>query len=133
MKNVRRSFAFLRTIRSPIIGSWNDIYLMGEVLDTPDTMKCPNGVLVDGMDALSVLLKRFAYPCRFSDMVARIGRPWPVPQLCMITNRMMDYVFDEYSHLLAQLNQPWLSKDVFVILLLLYMTKELHSKPVGVS
>ena len=29
----------------------------------------------------------------------------------MITNRMMDYVFDEYSHLLAQLNQPWLSRD----------------------
>ena len=29
----------------------------------------------------------------------------------MITNRMMDYLFDEYSHLLADLNQPWLSRD----------------------
>ena len=48
----------------------NNIYLMGEVLDIPDTMKCPNGVLVDGMEALSVLLKPFAYPCRFADMVA---------------------------------------------------------------
>ena len=28
-----------------------------------------------------------------------------------ITNRMMDYLFDEYSHLLADLNQPWLSRD----------------------
>ena len=72
-------------------------------------MKCPNGVLVDGTEALSVLLKRFAYPCRFADMVARFGRP--VPQLCMITNRMMDYLFDEYSHLLVDLNQPWLSGD----------------------
>ena len=72
-------------------------------------MKCPNGVLVDGTEALSVLLKRFAYPCRFADMVPRFGRP--VPQLCMITNRMMDYLFDEYSHLLADLNQPWLSRD----------------------
>ena len=60
-------------------------------------------------EALSVLLKRFAYPCRFADMVARFGRP--VPQLCMITYRMMDYLFDEYSHLLADLNQPWLSRD----------------------
>ena len=67
-------------------------------------MKCPNGVLVDGMEALSVLLKRFAYPCRFADMVARSGRL--VPQLCMITNRMMDYIFDEYSHLLAHVNLP---------------------------
>jgi len=43
---------------------------MGEVLDIPGTMKCPNGIVVDGMEALSVLLKRFAYPCRFADMVA---------------------------------------------------------------
>ena len=87
----------------------NDIYLLGDVFGIPDIMKCPNGVLVDGMKALSVLLKRFAYPCRFADMIARFGRP--VPQLCMITNRMMDYIFDEYSHLLADLNQPWLSRD----------------------
>ena len=53
----------------------NDIYLLGEVLDIPDIMKCPNGVLVDGTEALSVLLRRFAYPCRFGDMVARFGRP----------------------------------------------------------
>ena len=90
----------------------NDIYLLGEVLDIPDIMKCPNGVLVDGTEALSVLLKRFAYPCRFADMVPRFGRP--VPQLCMITNRMMDYLFDEYSHLLADLNQPWLSRDLLL-------------------
>ena len=29
----------------------------------------------------------------------------------MITNRMMDYLFDEYSHLFADLIQPWLSRD----------------------
>ena len=29
----------------------------------------------------------------------------------MITNRLMDYVFNEYSHLLTQLCQPWLSRD----------------------
>ena len=56
-----------------------------------------------------MLLKHFAYPCRFADMVARFKRP--VPQLCRITNRMMDHVFDEYSYLLANLNQPWLSRD----------------------
>ena len=61
------------------------------------------------MEALSELLKRFAYPCQFADMIARFGRP--VPQLSMIINRTMDYVFDEYSHLLAHLNQPWLSRN----------------------
>ena len=87
----------------------NNVYLLGEVLDIPDIMKCPNGVLMDGTEALSLLLMRFAYPCRFADMLARFERP--VPQLCMITNRMMDYLFDEYSHLLADLNQPWFSSD----------------------
>ena len=32
----------------------NDIYLLGENLNIRDTMKCPNGVLVDGTEALSV-------------------------------------------------------------------------------
>ena len=72
-------------------------------------MKCLNGVLRDRVEAWSVLLKSFAYPCRFTDMVARFGRP--VPQLCMITDRMVDYVFDKCSNLLAYSNQPWLSRD----------------------
>ena len=109
----------------------NDIYLLGEVLDIPDIMKCPNDVLVDGTEALSVLLKRFAYPCRFGDMVARFGRP--APQLCMITNRIMDYVFDQYSQVLTHLNQPWLSRNSLRHFAALYMMKELRSKTVGVS
>ena len=60
----------------------NDVYLLGEVLDIPDIMKCPDYVLVDGTEALSGLLKRFAYPCRFADIVARLGRP--VPQPCRL-------------------------------------------------
>lgn len=55
----------------------NDIYFMGEVLDIPDTMKCPNDIVVDEMETLSVLCKRSVYPCRFADMVARFGRPVP--------------------------------------------------------
>lgn len=49
----------------------NDIHLPGEVLNIPDIMKCLSGVLVDVVEALSGLLKRFVYPCRF----ARLGRP----------------------------------------------------------
>lgn len=56
-----------------------------------------------------VLFKRFAYSCPFADMVAPFRRP--VPQLCLTTNRVMDYVFGKCSYLLAHLNQPWLSKD----------------------
>ena len=85
----------------------NDVYLLGEVLQIPDLIKCPNGIIVNGIEALSVLLKRFSYPCRYADMIPRFGRP--VAQLSMITNQMMDFIFNEYSHLLADLRQPWLS------------------------
>ena len=49
-----------------------------------------------------MLLKRFAYPCRYGDMIPRFGRP--VPQLSMISNQM-------YGHLLSGLVQLWLSPD----------------------
>ena len=33
----------------------DDNYQLGEVLVIPDIMKCPNGVLVDAMEAFGVL------------------------------------------------------------------------------
>ena len=85
------------------------MYLLAETLEVPDVVKCYNGIVVDGIEALCVLLKRFAYPCRYGDMIPRFGRP--VPQLSMISNQMMDFIFDEYGHLLSDLVQPWLSPD----------------------
>ena len=34
-----------------------------------------NRLKVDTVEAVCVLLKRFAYPCRYSDMVPRFARP----------------------------------------------------------
>ena len=49
-----------------------------------------------------MLLKRLAYPCRFSDMMSRfVG---PVPELCMITNRVMDFIYDIHGHRITQWN-----------------------------
>ena len=87
----------------------NDVYLLAETLEVPDVVKCYNGIVGDGIEALCVLLKRFAYPCRYGDMIPRFGRP--VPQLSMINNQMMKFIFDEYGHLLSDLVQPWLSPD----------------------
>ena len=49
-----------------------------------------------------MLLKRLAYPCRYSDMVHRFAKP--VPVLSMITNTVLEYIYDRYSHRLAQWN-----------------------------
>lgn len=53
------------------------------------------------------LLKRFAYPFRYLDMIPRFARP--VPQLSMITNHMINLIYNNWYHLLSDIYQPWLS------------------------
>ena len=85
-----------------------DVYFLAEVLQIPDQMRCYNRVVVDGIEALCIFLKRFAYPCRYSDMLPRFARP--VPQLCMISSQVMDFIYQTHNHRLRTFNQPWLSQ-----------------------
>ena len=87
----------------------NDVYNLKEVLNLPEEFICYNGLTLDGTDGLFIFLKRFAYPCRYLDMIPRFARP--VPQLCMTSNLVMDYLYTHWNHLLTSLNQPWLSPD----------------------
>ena len=59
------------------------------------------------MEALCVALSRFAYPCRYGDMVKDFGRS--VPQLCLITNFMTDHLYGMFNQKFQTLNQQWLS------------------------
>ena len=84
-----------------------DLPTLREVLGIPPTFKCPQRTICDGMEGLCMLLKRLAYPCRYSDMIARFGRP--VPELCMITNRVMDFIYDAHGHRITQWNDTILN------------------------
>ena len=85
----------------------NDIYLLHEMLGIPDDIVCYNGTSVDGIEAFCAYLKRFAYPCRYSDMISRFGRS--VQELCLVSNHIMNFIYDNHHHRLTQLNQTWLS------------------------
>ena len=61
------------------------------------------------VEALCIFLKRFAYPCRYVDMIPRFGRP--EPQLCMISNAVMNELYQTWNRLLTDLNQDWLSPN----------------------
>ena len=87
----------------------NDIYNLADVLTLPDRIVCYNGVNVDMVEALCIFLKRFAYPCRYVDMIPRFGRP--EPQLCMISNAVMNELYQTWNRLLTDLNQVWLSPN----------------------
>ncbi|XP_066914769.1 uncharacterized protein [Clytia hemisphaerica] len=83
----------------------NDIYMLKEALQIPDTFICRNRLHVDGIEALCILLKRFSYPIRFGDMVPRFGRS--EPQLCMITGDITNFVYNMHHQKLSDFNQQW--------------------------
>ena len=87
----------------------DDIFRLAAVLRLPEILKCQNGVVVDKIEALFIALKRFAYPCRLADLIPRFGRP--VSQLCMVINLVIDHIFDRFGYLLANLDQPLLSRQ----------------------
>ena len=53
----------------------NDLPVLADALGIPPVFRCSQRSVFEGMEGLSMLLKRLAYPCRYSDMIPRFGRP----------------------------------------------------------
>ena len=85
----------------------SDIYIIRELLAIPEEFVCYNGTKVYAIEGLCIYLKRFAYPCRYSDTVYRFGRS--VQELSLISNFVMNYIYTNHSWRFTSLNQPWLS------------------------
>ena len=86
----------------------NDVYILLEALRFPEQLRCYNGAVVDSVEALCIFLQRVAYPCRYGDLLSQFARP--VPQLSMMTNRVVSDIYDRFGHLLRTMDQPWLSR-----------------------
>ena len=85
----------------------HDIPLLAEVLGVLDVFKCSQRSIADGVEGLCILLKRLAYPCRYSDMLPRFARP--VRLLCMISNTVLDFIFERHGHRILQWNNTVLN------------------------
>ena len=81
--------------------------LLADVLQIPPRFKCLQGSVADGMEALCMLLKRLSYLCRYADMVSRFGRPIPV--LSMVTNQVLDFIYDTQGRRILQWNHNLLN------------------------
>ena len=79
-----------------------DIPLLAEALQLPPRIRCEQRSICDGVEGLCMLLKRIAYPCRYSDLIPRFGRP--VSTLSLITNQVIDYIFANHAHRIIQWN-----------------------------
>ena len=85
----------------------SDIYRLAEVLQIPEEITCYNWSVFDGIEALCVFLRRFAYPCRYADIIPQFGRS--VPELSIMSNFILDSVYNRHGHLLRTFTQAWLS------------------------
>ncbi|CAH3163418.1 unnamed protein product, partial [Porites lobata] len=56
----------------------HDLQILSKVLQIPDSFRCYQRSVVDGMEGLCILLSRLSYPCRYSDMISQFGLPVPV-------------------------------------------------------
>ena len=90
-----------------------DLPVLAEVLRIPGQIICRQRTVCGGTEALCMLLRRLSYPCRYSDLIQRFGRP--VPEMCMISNTVMDIIFDNHGHRLSQWNPDILNPQMLQI------------------
>ena len=79
------------------------------VFKIPETSTTRNGTTMTGLQDFVLVLCRLNYRNRYSDIAAMFGRE--IPELSMVFNTVINYLFAQYGHLLLDLNQPWLSHD----------------------
>ena len=83
-----------------------DIPQLAEVLGLPETFTCSQGSVTNGIEGLCVMLKRFSYPCRYSDLIPLFGHR--VPVMSMICNTVVDFVYNLHGHRITECNHKLL-------------------------
>ena len=85
-----------------------DIPFLIDALRIPPTFVCRNGTVCDATEGLCIMLiKRFAYPCCYSDMIPIFGRS--VPELSIISNEITDWLYTIHGHRVTQWNHDILN------------------------
>lgn len=86
-----------------------DIPRLADALGLPETLCCNQRTKADRIEGLCMLLGRFAYPCRQSDMIHRFGHA--VPEISMITSRFEECIYTNHYSKVTQWNNQLLGRD----------------------
>ena len=85
----------------------NDLYTLLDVFNIPNRIIASQGTACSDIEALCILLKRLAFPCRYSDMTPMFGRN--MTEMCLIYNKMVDHIYQQHAEKLNDWNQPMLA------------------------
>ena len=91
----------------------HDLQILSEVLQIPDSFRCYQRSVVDGMEGLCILLSRLSYLCRYSDMISQFGLP--VPVLSMVSSDVLDFIYNTHRHCITQWNHNVLNSAALQI------------------
>ena len=85
------------------------VYIPGLVtaLGLPEELVASNRTRCTGLEGLCILLRRLAYPNRLEDLEGIFGRG--VSELSVITNLVLDFLYEKWHHLLDTLPAAWLT------------------------
>ena len=86
-----------------------DIPRLARAHRLPQKFVCSSGTVANDVEALCLLLRRFAYPCRYSDLIPRFGRS--VHEMPQVMGEITGYTSAIFGHLLRTMNQPWLQPN----------------------
>lgn len=87
----------------------SDLEQLMQCLQIPEQVTCQQRSICSGMEGLCIVLKRLAYPCRYTDMASRFGKN--PTDICNIFNTVLDRIYEMHHHRLESWDQPFLSQD----------------------
>ena len=82
------------------------IYELAVALNMPEKIVTEERVTCTGIEGLCILLKRLAFPCRYTDMVPLFGRNQT--EICLIFNHVLSLLYHNHHHRLSSWNQWFL-------------------------
>ena len=85
------------------------IYRLAALLQLPPFVATSHNVRVPAVEALCMLLRRYASPCRLSDLLPIFGRN--VPTICVTVLSVTQHIYTRWSHLMETFNQTWLQPN----------------------
>lgn len=100
----------------------DDIHLLMDCLHIPEFYICQNGTVAGGLESFLLLLRRFAYPNRLSDLCSLFGRP--EPELSMIIHKVYSKIH-LYIQKIIHLHYPYLYIFLFSAKCLVTLYKSL--------
>ena len=83
----------------------SDIHRLSQVLKLPEKVVSSNGTTSSKIEGLFMLLRRFAYPYRYSDLMQRFGTS--KSEICLIVNEVMSHIARNFVLLLEKLDQEY--------------------------